>query len=284
MYWHFGNFETAQRIYVVDDGMSRIDLYVVEAGGQLRAEPSGKLVYSHDDQGRRSLDSIVANPQGTGLGSVMMWCFAVSASTEHQQVSLTHAEPGGVRDWYERLGFVADPEHVQQAALIAATGGQSDADAEAEMRAMILGLPMIADSGAVAPEAETSWRKAWGEVPYHQVMQDDEIAPATQASPSSSSSSSSDGFAPAVTYSNVWVVKSGVRPEDDWSNAVVRGADAGITPPGELVGFIRLSGGTGTANTGEAYDVYLATGVLAVQHATADTGTDFRFHRDGYRL
>lgn len=159
MYWIFRNAD--RRVYVVDNDASELTLYAIDDRNERIDGANGSLTYSPDDQGRRSLHTILVNPAGTGLGAMIMWCFAVSAGAAgHPQISLTLPAPD-VRAWYENIGFATDPVALQDARDNLPADDRPEAEREAEIAAFAAGFPMVGDSQAVAGATVGSWQAAW---------------------------------------------------------------------------------------------------------------------------
>lgn len=144
MYWIFRNAD--RRVYVVDNDASELTPYAIDGRNERTDGAHGSLTYSPDDQGRRSLHAILVNPTGTGLGAMIMWCFAVSAAAAgHPQISLTLPAPD-IRAWYEDIGFETDPVALQHARDNLPADDRPEAEREAEMAALAVGFPMVGDS------------------------------------------------------------------------------------------------------------------------------------------
>ncbi|MFD4144714.1 GNAT family N-acetyltransferase [Streptomyces sp. NPDC058572] len=95
------------------------------------------------------IHNIWVDPEGAGLGSVLMWCFATSMNSTFLALTLPAPEAYG---WYEKLGFIPDP------AAYYSIGGDFS---EQEAKALAKAFPMVADRSGVEEISFFSCSNKW---------------------------------------------------------------------------------------------------------------------------
>lgn len=153
MEWSFRTVDGDLSVLVRDEGNGVMHLLSAEDSARVL---TGRVDYDWDHHGRRALHAIVVSEEGAGLGSIMMWCFAVAASTEADGVIALHGPGDDVMDWYRKLGFIADPDYLMP--IVAEIGESFD---EATARRGARAVPMIGHAPGVAHEATRSWSRTW---------------------------------------------------------------------------------------------------------------------------
>jgi hypothetical protein len=118
---------------------------------------NGNLDYELQD-GRPVLTHILANPDGAGLGPILLFCYGLRSVSVHSAKVVGLALPGlDVKDLYKRFGFMEDPEEIQKAIDNADESLTND-----ELHAAVAGYPMVADAQTLMRETENSFtNKNW---------------------------------------------------------------------------------------------------------------------------
>ena len=141
----------------IDLWVEEIELYQIDAeGARVNGGVTGSLTFDTDGNGRPALHTIVVNPPGGGIGALLMWCFAVSAPQLGSDTIALHGPGDDIKGWYDKLGFISDPEYLQP--IVDEEGENLTED---EIRVGARAVPMIGDASSVARYCTETWVRSW---------------------------------------------------------------------------------------------------------------------------